>query len=68
MSGNVASRLARSAALPWDPTRRMKKAMSCAVFMPSVSTPSPLKAMSSANQAACSVASAWQWEFISSPR
>ncbi len=47
---------------------RTKKAMICAVFMPSVSTPSALKPMSSANHVACSAASAWQWVFINRPR
>ena len=45
----------------------MKNAMICAVFQPSVSTPSDLKPMSSSNQVACSAASAWQWVFISRP-
>ena len=67
-TGNVISRPARADALPWDASRRTKKARICAVFQPNVSTPSDLNPMSSSNHVACSAASAWQWVFINSPR
>ena len=66
--GKVTSRLARADALPCEASRRTKKARICAVFQPSVSTPSDLNPMSSSNHVACSAASAWQWAFINSPR
>ena len=44
------------------------KATICAVFLPSNSKASALKAMSSPNQRACSAASAWQYALTIRPR